>query len=79
MGCAAALQISPHNPHYFQHNGQTLVLVGCSDREALAIWQNDKGFHWREYLGDIAPTPTTSPTASAPSWVKPSGWGSSWN
>ncbi|MFQ6133035.1 MAG: hypothetical protein ACE5R4_13420 [Armatimonadota bacterium] len=53
-GDALALGISPKDPHYFQHDGQTVVLVGCSDRSALFIWESDKGFHWREYLRDIA-------------------------
>jgi len=51
---AVALEIHPDNPHYFIHDGRTVVLVGCSDRAALFIWRNDKGFDWRDYLRDIA-------------------------
>jgi hypothetical protein len=51
---AVALEIHPDNPHYFIHDGRTVVLVGCSDRAALFIWQNAKGFGWRDYLRDIA-------------------------
>jgi hypothetical protein len=31
-----------------------VLLVGVSDRDVLTIWENDKGFSWREYLDDLA-------------------------
>ncbi len=48
------LQVSRSHPYYFQDGDRHVLLVGVSDRAALTIWENDKGFHWRRYLDDLA-------------------------
>lgn len=48
------LRVSPEDPYYFLDGEKHVFLVGASDRSALAIWENDKGFFWKDYLDDLA-------------------------
>jgi len=51
---AERLEISERYPYLFQDGDLPVVLVGVSDRDALTIWENDKGFSWKTYLDQIA-------------------------
>ncbi len=46
----AQLEIDPEYPYYFRDGTKHVYLLGASDRQALFIWQNEKGFDWRNYL-----------------------------
>ncbi len=48
------LEVSRSHPYYFHDGDRHVLLVGVSDRAALTIWKNDKGFHWKTYLDDLA-------------------------
>ncbi len=48
------LEVCPEHPGYFRHGNRHVLLVGVSDRDALSIWENDKGFSWRKYLDRLA-------------------------
>lgn len=51
---AGRLEICPQHPYYFRDGDCHVVLVGVSDRSLFTIWQNNKGFSWRKYLGELA-------------------------
>ncbi len=51
---AGRLEICREHPYYFRDGGRHVVLVGVSDRSLFTIWENDKGFSWRQYLDDLA-------------------------
>lgn len=51
---AGRLEICPRHPYYFGDGNRHVVLVGVSDRALFSIWENDKGFSWRDYLDDLA-------------------------
>ncbi len=53
--CDPRIAIDPSHPFYPRWGDRYLLLVGASDRQALAIWQSEKGFHWRRYLREMAP------------------------
>jgi len=48
------LEVSPTHPYFFRDGDRHVLLLGVSDRAALTIWENDKGFSWRKYLDVIA-------------------------
>ncbi|MEA3400239.1 MAG: hypothetical protein U9R79_03240 [Armatimonadota bacterium] len=47
---AAELEIDPEHPYFFRDGDRHVYLLGASDDQALFLWENDKGFDWREYL-----------------------------
>ncbi|UCF14130.1 MAG: hypothetical protein JSW59_12015, partial [Phycisphaerales bacterium] len=51
---AGRLEICPRHPYYFRDDDQHIILVGISDRSLFTIWQNEKGFSWQRYLGELA-------------------------
>lgn len=51
---AGRLEICAEHPYYFRDGDRHVVLVGVSDRDLFAIWENRKGFSWRKYLDHIA-------------------------
>jgi len=50
MPVHAQLKIDPEHPYYFRDGAEHVYLLGASDRNAFFVWQNDKGFDWRDYL-----------------------------
>ena len=51
---AERLEICPQHPYYFRDGDHHVILVGVSDRSLFTIWQNEKGFSWQKYLGELA-------------------------
>ena len=51
---AECLEICPQHPYYFRDGDHHVILVGISDRSLFTIWQNEKGFSWQKYLGELA-------------------------
>ena len=51
---AECLEICPQHPYYFRDGDHHVILVGVSDRSLFTIWQNEKGFSWQNYLGELA-------------------------
>jgi len=48
------LEVSSTHPYYFRDGDRHVLLCGVSDRDVFTIWENDKGFSWREYLDLLA-------------------------
>jgi len=51
---AGRLEICPQHPYYFRDGDHHVILIGVSDRSLFTIWQNEKGFSWQKYLGELA-------------------------
>jgi hypothetical protein len=50
----APLHIDPLRPFYPRYGDRYILLIGASDRDALTIWRNEKGFDWRCCLDELA-------------------------
>jgi len=48
------LSVDRSHAFYLRYGDGYLLLIGASDRQALAIWRSGKGFQWRRYLNDLA-------------------------
>jgi len=48
------VQMAPASPFYPRSGDRHVLLIGASDREALTLWRNEKGFNWRSYLDELA-------------------------
>ncbi|MBI4326250.1 MAG: hypothetical protein HY674_13445 [Chloroflexi bacterium] len=68
------LHVAPQSPFYPRQGDRPLLLLGASDRQALTLWRNDKGFDWRRYLDDLAANGFNYVRQDVTAWTELSGF-----
>lgn len=70
----ADLQVDPDHPYFFRDGTRHVYLLGVSDRAAFKVWENENGFHWRQYLQTLHQYGFNYVRQDVQSWIGVDNW-----